>query len=81
MSKKKAYVSFEPEYFEPGTLVVLDPNLFNMLPPGSLGLIMERSPERVGDPVFGPQHLHTVLANGRMYKAARSALLRESEEK
>ena len=81
MKKRSAYVTFDPEFFEPGTLVVLDPSLFNMLPPGSLGLIMDRSTERAGDPVFGSQHLHTVLVNGRMYKAARSALLRESEEK
>jgi len=77
VSKKRAYVPFEPEYFEPGALVVLHPEVFDHLDPGALGLIVDRSPERVEDSVFGSQYLHSVIVEGEMYGVARSGIVRE----
>ena len=82
MKKKKAYVSFEPEYFEPGTLVVLDRKIFDDLSSGSpgLGLIVGFEPERVPDATYGSQYCHSVVVDGKMYKALRSTFIRAVEE-
>ena len=73
--KKRAYIPLEPEYFEPGTLVVLDPILWNALPPGTLGLIVERASKPVNDRVHGDQYVHTVLIGEKLYEALRSSFI------
>ena len=71
----KKRTSYEPEYFEPGTLVVLDPILWNASPPGTLGLIVERASKPVNDRVYGGQYVHTVLIGEKLYEALRSSFI------
>jgi len=72
--KKRAYIPLEPEYFEPGTLVILDPIVWNVAPAGTLGLIVERSSKPVNNGVCGGQYVHTVLVGEKLYEALRSSL-------
>ena len=64
--KKRAYIPFEPEYFEPGTLVILDPLVWDASPSGSLGLIVELT--------FNPV-IHTVLVGEKLYKVHRNSFI------
>lgn len=73
--KKRAYIPLEPEYFEPGTLVILDPITWNVSAPGTLGLIVERASKPANDRVYGGQYVHTVLIGERLYKALRSSFI------
>jgi hypothetical protein len=76
--KKRAYIPeipLEPEYFEPGTLVILDPILWNVSAPGTLGLIVDLSSKPVNDGVCGGQYVHTVLVGEKLYKALRSSFI------
>lgn len=77
--KRRAYIglTLEPEYFEPGTLVVLDPNVFNNMPPNSVGLIVSRDEKPSPDAVYGSQYNHNVLVGDRVYNAARIAFIRK----
>ena len=58
--------SYQPEYFKPGTLVVLDPIVWNVSPPGTLGLIVELT--------FNPI-IHTVLVGDQLVKAHRRSFI------
>ena len=73
--KKRAYIPLEPEYFEPGTLVILDPITWNVSASGALGLIVERASKPANDRVYGGQYVHTVLIGERLYKALRSSFI------
>jgi len=64
--KKRAYIPFEPEYFEPGTLVILDPIVWNVVAAGTLGLIVELT--------FNPV-IHTVLVGEKLYKVHRNSFI------
>jgi len=70
----------EPEYFEPGTLVVLDPNVFNKMPPNSIGLIISRDQKPSPDLLYGDQYNHKVLVGERVYNAARITFIRKYGE-
>lgn len=73
--KKRAYIPFEPEYFEPGTLVILDPFKWNTTLVGSLGLIVERASKPINDRFYGSQYVHTVLVGEKLYAALRSSFI------
>ena len=70
-------VLLEPEYFEPGTLVVLDPNVFDEMPPNSVGLIVSRDEKPSPDPLYGSQYNHNVLVGECVYHATRSSFIRK----
>lgn len=78
-NKRRAYLSMDPERFEPGTLVVLDRKIFNNLSPGSpgLGLIVDCDREPLPEYVYGMQYTHTVIVEGKLYRALRSTFIRE----
>lgn len=72
--KKRAYIPFEPEYFEPGTLVRLDPRWYHASPE-AIGLIIERA-NRLGPcAVYGSQYVHTVLVGEKLYEVYRSTII------
>jgi hypothetical protein len=73
--KKRAYIPLEPEYFEPGTLVILDPIAWNVSASGALGLIVERASKPANDRVYGGQYVHTVLVGEKLYEALRSSFI------
>ena len=74
--KKRAYIAanFEPEYFEPGTLVVLDPE-FSLREP--IGLIISRDEKPSSDPIYGSQYNHRVLVGEHIYNASRISFVRK----
>lgn len=75
--KKRAYIAanFEPEYFEPGTLVVLDPEFW--LHDLSVGLIISRDEKPSSDPIYGSQYNHRVLVGEHIYNASRISFVRK----
>jgi hypothetical protein len=84
LMKKRAYIAanFEPEYFEPGTLVVLDPLVWDPLvwdpsSPGILGLIISRDEKPSSDPIYGSQYNHRVLVGEHIYNASRISFVRK----
>jgi hypothetical protein len=77
--KKRAYIAanFEPEYFEPGTLVVLDPIVWNVSLFGTLGFIISRDKKPSSDPIYGSQYDHRVLVGEHIYNASRISFIRK----
>ncbi len=64
---------FIPERFDVGALVPLNPHLFNAVAPGTMGLILGVDEKPVHDPVMGESYVHSVLVEGFVYRATRSA--------
>ena len=77
--KKRAYIAanFEPEYFEPGTLVVLDPEFSLRELQLPIGLIISRDEKPSSDPIYGSQYNHRVLVGERIYNASRISFVRK----
>ncbi len=66
--------SFEPKYFEPGTLVRLDPRWYHASPE-AIGLIIERANRPDPCAVYGSQYVHTVLVGEKLYEVYRSTII------
>lgn len=65
---------YEPECFEPGTLVILDRAFFNTSPPGTVGLILSHDTHKTQS-IFGPQYTHSVLVGEKVYWATRCCFI------